>query len=165
MLTAAFLALLMMLAVSANRMLVDSSSSYYSSKALEIGTELAQNLIDEATRKSFDDLQNYSYYQSPSELTAPGSLGPSSSELFSLPDVAPYQSPSRYNDVDDYNGYQRLCDASEISGFIVSASVYYVTASDPDSAAGSQTYFKRIDVSVEHPLYLPKVTFSRIVTY
>jgi hypothetical protein len=40
-----------------------------------------------------------------------------------------------------------------------------VTSSNTASASASQQSFKRIDVTVEHPLYLQRVTFSRIVTY
>jgi hypothetical protein len=87
------------------------------------------------------------------------------------PDVAPYKSirgdsPSYLDDVDDYHGYERIANASDISGYDLKVSVYYVKKSSPDAASSTQTYYKRIDVTVEHPLYLPrKLSFSAIATY
>jgi hypothetical protein len=92
------------------------------------------------------------------------------------PDVAPYKSiPSghgQYNDVGDYNGYERIANSSDISGYHLKVAVYYVSLSyaNPDTAvqiySAVQTYFKRIDVTVDHPIYLPRIlTFSAIATY
>jgi hypothetical protein len=87
------------------------------------------------------------------------------------PDVVPYRSirgdsPSWFDDVDDYKGYKRTANSADISGYLLTVNVYYVLESDPNTATSFQTYYKRIDVSVTHPIYLTKaLTFSAIATY
>jgi hypothetical protein len=87
------------------------------------------------------------------------------------PDVAPYKSirgdsPSWFDDVDDYKGYVRTANSADISGYTLTVNVYYVTKSNPSTAASFQTFYKRIDVTVTHPIYLTKaLTFSAIATY
>jgi hypothetical protein len=94
------------------------------------------------------------------------------------PDVAPYKSirgnsSSWFDDVDDYIGYVRTANSADISGYTLTVNVYYVMrvhltspTRDTIETASFQTYYKRIDVSVTHPIYLTKaLTFSAIATY
>ena len=87
------------------------------------------------------------------------------------PDVVPYRSirgdsPSWFDDVDDYKGYVRTANSADISGYRLTVNVYYVSKANPNAATSYQTYYKRIDVSVTHPIYLTKaLTFSAIATY
>ncbi len=80
------------------------------------------------------------------------------------PDVAPYKSvrgdsPNWFDDVGDYNGYVRTANSADISGYTLKVKVYYVSKNDPDSPSGVQTYYKRIDVNVTHPIYLTKASY------
>ncbi|MEX0737468.1 MAG: hypothetical protein WD182_08510, partial [Bacteroidota bacterium] len=90
-------------------------------------------------------------------------------EVFSpLPDVSPYQSPTWYDDLDDYYGYSRIADGATISGFLVTANVYYVNTTSPHAAATGRTYMKRIDITVSHSFYLDAASpfrISRFVSY
>ena len=87
------------------------------------------------------------------------------------PDTMPYRSvrgdsPSWFDDVDDYKGYVRTANSADISGYRLTVNVYYVSKSDPNTATSFQTYYKRIDVSVTHSIYLTNaLTFSAIATY
>jgi hypothetical protein len=87
------------------------------------------------------------------------------------PDVAPYKSipgtnGNYFDDIDDYHGYARTADATDISGYRLTVSVYYVKKSEPDAASVGRQYYKRTDVNVTHPIYLPRqLTFSAIATY
>ena len=76
-------------------------------------------------------------------------------------------SPSWFDDVDDYKGYIRTANSADISGYNLTVNVYYVTKSNDSTAASFQTYYKRIDVTVTHSIYLPPkgLTFSAIATY
>ena len=75
-------------------------------------------------------------------------------------------SQSWFDDVGCYNGYIRTANSADISGYTLKVKVYYVSKNDPDSPSGVQTYYKRIDVNVTHPIYLTKaLTFSAIATY
>ncbi|MGA7161230.1 MAG: hypothetical protein WBZ48_09510 [Bacteroidota bacterium] len=94
-------------------------------------------------------------------------------------DVSPYKSirgdnGNWFDDVDDYNGYKRTANSADISGYNLAVSVYYVkriTLSSPTrdtvETASFQTYWKRIDVTVTHSVYLPPkgLVFSAIATY
>ena len=110
------------------------------------------------------------------QFDAPSAMGTSTTTENNVmpggnPDVAPYKSvrgdsPSWFDDVDDYKGYTRTANSADISGYTLTVTVYYVTKSNTSSAASFQTYYKRIDVSVTHPIYLTKaLTFSAIATY
>lgn len=174
MLTAGFVVLMIMLTISSNRMLMESSQTVLESEAIDIAADLANSLLIEATRKKFDHYQaNYGYY-GVSAFTSPSSLGPESGEaLTTLPDTTPFQSVSRFNDVDDYNGYTRIVDGQLIKGFKLQATVYYLASRTDLTQKNSKTVLKRIDVLVTHPQYLPRdtvrnrggITLTRIMTY
>lgn len=166
MITVAFLVLLTYLVLSANRLLLDSESSSLSSQAEQLSVDLVDALLAEVGRKKFDQNVSAGDTVKPT-FTAVASLGPESGETFSLPESKPFQSGTKYNDVDDYNGYSRVVDGTQINGFILRATVYYIRdATHTTTAYTLRSDFKRIDVSVEHPLYMPSaVTYSRIFTY
>ena len=107
---------------------------------------------------------------------APSAMGTSATTEANVmpggnPDAVPYKSvrgdsPSWFDDVDDYKGYVRTANSADISGYTLTVNVYYVTKSNTSSAASFQTWWKRIDVSVTHPIYLTSaLTFSAIATY
>ncbi|MEK7669907.1 MAG: hypothetical protein AAB330_01575, partial [Bacteroidota bacterium] len=83
MLTAGLLVLLIMITISANKMLMDSSMTAYESESINIAADLAYSLITEATRKKFDENQA-SYVGNVSVFTASTSFGPESGEALSV---------------------------------------------------------------------------------
>ncbi|HEY4611613.1 MAG TPA: hypothetical protein VII11_01355 [Bacteroidota bacterium] len=165
MITGAFFLLLITSVISANRMIGESNATTYEGDAVNLAVDVARSVLAETYRKKFDANYIDSVYQAASAFTSPNALGPATSEVFTpSPDVAPFQSFARYDDVDDYNGYQRTVDAAGVKGFKVSVSVYYV---NPDTFAKSttQTYLKRVEVSIEHATYMKtKMTFSSLVS-
>lgn len=173
--TAAFLVLLIMIVINANRLLLGSAEATYESQAIEIATDAVQQLIVEATSKKFDTVVPYyekkkkdSYLRSTSEFTASSSLGPDAGEAFTLPDTGNYKSLTTYDDLDDYNNYTRIYNGSEITGFVITSTVYYVTAptsAPPLAQTTSKSGYKRVNVNVSHPLYLNGITFNRITAY
>ncbi len=166
MLTAGFFVLLIMSVISANRMMVESSQSNLEGDALNLAVDATRAVINEAQRKKFDDLLVDTLYQDPTKFTTPAALGPSSLEVITpWPDQAPFLSATTYNDFDDYNGYIRMLDIGAITGFKITCQVYYVDPKASFAKANVQTDFKRIDVNIEHPQYLKKITFSTIVTH
>jgi len=176
MISAAFFVMLTVAVLSANKMVLESSRDYIKAQAIEQATNFANALIAEILTKKFDSGVDYSYYQDELEFDAPTSMGPSATARDYVnpggaADVAPYKSipgpnGNYFDDVDDYHGYVRTADATDISGYHLTVSVYYVKKDNPDAASSSRRYYKRIDVKVDHPLYLPKqLTFSAIATY
>lgn len=188
MLTAGMLLLLVMSVISANRMINDNTSAQFQSEALVSSATIANDLLLEIMNKRFDGLpdstklvkgqcttSDFSPYDS---LFTQNEWGPSATErgLFVTPDTlynGKYRSIAAFNDIDDYDGYQRTVNYGNITGFIVKVKVYYVTSTTPDVFSKTRTNFKRIDVTVEHPLYLspeppdytPKAKYSALASY
>lgn len=167
MITTAFLSLLVLSAITVNRMLIDSKESEYKTTAYSEAIDIAHDLLLEATSRKFDEKAKTTDPQKVSEFTSSTALGAEGSEekVNKTVDTAPFQSLAKFDDVDDYHGYIRAVDGSTISDFTVSATVYYVNVTSPHAATTSRTYMKRIVVTVTHPLYLDSFTLSRYVAY
>ena len=187
-LTILALVVITFLVVSANRIVTQSLQDELTGEAYNQAGEIASDLINEALKKKFDDpkvwhrfwndsTDSWTYYHiydstmyepSASNFTAPGSLGPTGTEKTAVPkpDQYPYKSIAGYDDFDDYNGYQRIVDTPVMTGFVVKCTVTYVLASDLNTPYNSQSYYKRLVVTVSQPTYLPNaLSFSTIMTY
>jgi hypothetical protein len=176
MITMGMFVLLVMSVISANRMLMQNSETGLQTEALTESSTIANDLFAEAQSKKFDKNDNGSGTQSPGEFTAPGGTDWGPSHAFPLPDSTYYGHSAlsidtlKYDDVDDYNGYTRIVGADStngirIGGYLVTVRVFYVNPSNPDVTVSYQTNFKRIEVDVEHPQYLPKITYTSLMSY
>lgn len=124
-----------------------------------MAASIAQQIIEEAKSKKFDDLVGTSIItpsSSPSAVFTPAfAMGPEG-------EVYP-----NYNDVDDYRF--GLTDTLYINGidFILTTGVEYVQDSAPDTDWGSPTFFKRMTVTVESS-WLPAgriITLKHVFSY
>jgi hypothetical protein len=126
---------------------------------------LGQSVIDEAKTKSFDQKTVSAAVAVPDSLTAVAALGRELGESFSFPDTltagSPFSSLSpgylstvKFNDIDDYKGYQRLIKTARADKYTVSVDVYYVSPTYPDSTEAVPTFGKQMKVTVSSP-YLP----------
>jgi hypothetical protein len=186
MLAVAFFVLLTVAVINADRMIMDSDQSFYQEEATEQATNYANALLGEISKKRFDEniAANDTAYHPTTDFTPVGSLGIDNffNEYVQLPDTltskGAYESIKRYDDVDDYNGYERIVRSPTLSGaklwdskgdttgFILNVKVYYVTKSQMNVPSSSRQYLKRVDVSVYQKQYLPTaIKFSTIVTY
>ncbi len=175
------LLLLVMSVISANRMINENTGAQFESEALASSASIANDILLEIMGKRFDGLPDstrlvkgscasteFSPYDS---LFVQNEWGPSATERGALvsPDTlrsdSTYRSMTVLNDVDDYDGYQRKVNFGNITGFIVKVKVYYVSSTAPDVFTKTKSFFKKIEVSVEHPLYLPKVTYTALASY
>ena len=170
MLTAAFFVLVTISVMSANRMILDNMTDVCQQEAIEQGSAFAKALVSEILTKRFDSKSHYQFYQGVGSFDLPSAMGPGTA--IPVPDVVPYKSldstlfPYQYNDVDDYNGYERSADSQEILGFRLKVSVYYVNKATPDIKANTQTYYKRIDVTVTQPQFIKNgIKFSALACY
>ncbi|MCX6120517.1 MAG: hypothetical protein NTX44_02720 [Ignavibacteriales bacterium] len=171
-LAAAALIAITILVISANRLIVQSQQDEYRSIAFNQASEIASALMNEALSKKFGTNVNPAYYQPPSEFTDPSALGPEGSEprfSVSIPDTATttstFRSLGSYNDFDDYNGYVRKVNTPALNGFIATCTVTYVQSGNLNVVSTSKGYFKRIVVTVQHPVYLSPISFSAVKTY
>jgi hypothetical protein len=168
------------LVVNANRVVTQSLQEELKGEAYNQAGEIANDLINEAMRTKFDDptvvhylngnpyypYKLYAFYQSWSDFTSPGLLGPTTSVgNASNPDRYPYKSIG-YDDFDDYNGYCRIVDTPIMTGFVINCTVSYVDSTNLNTPVNYRTYCKRLVVKVMQPTYLrDTLFFSTIMTY
>jgi hypothetical protein len=184
MITMGMFVLLVMSVISANRMLVQNAETGLQTEALTESATIANDLFSEMQSTLFDDLVDTSRTnQVPANFSFPDTLypppsewGPSHAELAAvrpLPDdnsQGQYRSVNAFDDVDDYNGYTRIVSADtlngiRIGGYLLTVRVFYVDPNNPDVAINAQTNVKKIEIDVEHPIYLPKITYSSLMSY
>ena len=168
MLSIATLVALTIMVVTSQRYLLEGKKEEVEAECLDLATMQCEALLAEISRKKFDASAVYTYYQWPSEFTGANSLGPNSFERSNVtpwPDVKPYKANTAFDDVDDYNAYQKTVNTDLISGIRLTVQVYYVTESDPVTKVYYQTYVKRVVVTAQHTTYLQPVSFSTLATY
>jgi hypothetical protein len=177
MITMGMFVLLVMSVISANRLLMQNSETTLATEALTESATLASDLFAEAQSKKFDRYDDGSGTQNQGMFSAPGGSSWGPLGTFPLPDSSYYGHiphsaalGTPYDYIEAYNGYTRYVDADtnngiKIGGYRLTVRVAYVDPANPDVAVGHQTFFKRIEVDVEHPQYLPKLTYSSLMSY
>lgn len=156
-LTIGSLVMLGLFMLSANGLISDNIHTAEENEYYLTALSLAQSVIDEAKTKSFDQVTVTSVVSSPSAFTTPAGLGPDTGESITGPDSASggvYLSLSRFNDIDDYQGYIRLANTARADRYTVTAAVEYANALSPDSSSAVGTFCKKMTVTVTSP-YLP----------
>ncbi len=171
-LVVAALTILSMMTLTINTSILQAYAISYDSEATIDAISIGQAMIDEIVTQKFDSLTWTTQKVTTPALFNPTSrLGPDldSEKTFLAavkvnPDTAPYLSDLKFNDIDDYNGYVRIAKSTHLGKFTVKDSVYYVQDSNQDLYSTTQTWYKAIQVSVNHPnLYRPVVLKALIV--
>jgi len=161
------LTLLSMLALSINTTILNAYVTSYDSEATIDAISVGQAMIDEILTQDFDSVTVTSRtLSSPSQCTPPSRLGADlDSEKTVIKDsTEPFQSQIKFNDIDDYNNYSRIVATPHLGKFTVVDTVYYVQGSSLDVKSSTQTWFKKILVTIKHPnLYRPVVMKSLVV--
>ena len=182
MITMGMFVLLVMSVISANRMLVQNAENGLQTEAMTESATIANDVFSEAQSKKFDSTvpSNDDGKMTQGMFTAPGGSDWGPKSTFPLPDSSyngHYKSITSpgYDDVDDYNGYTRIVSADtlngiRIGGYFVTVRVFYVLPTNPDDSVHYQTFFKRIEVDVQHHPYLDflpnqKLTYSSLMSY
>ena len=160
MITAGMLVLLIMSVVSANRVLLENTEATLGAEAcFESGT-IANDLLQEAMSKKFDEKADLTGLQDTTAFSVSdgGGWAPGKGEHFTLPDISDvgnFNSIAKYDDFDDYDGYSRLVTAKNVDSlFSATVTVNYVFAAEPTVSTHTRTYYKVIEISITHPLYL-----------
>ena len=153
MLTIAGMILLAIISLRFNSAVTTTSNAETNNKVCLTAFSLADNLIEEIKGKSFDQTTVDFPTTNTASLTPPSSLGPDSGEIY------PY-----YNDIDDYNGFQDTVTAPYFETYYISCSVQYVSADNPDAASSTQTFYKKVTVTVSSPYLTNSIFLSSIFT-
>lgn len=114
---------------------------------------LADDLIEEIKQKAFDEQTVVFRSINPSQLTAPGSIGKDSAEVW-----------PNFDDIDDYDGYSKIVSLPHVENYSVTSTVKYVMANNPDQISGTQTFFKRVEIDVSSPYLRDPIKLSFVFT-
>jgi MSHA pilin protein MshD len=149
------LVVLSLAVLSANQLMLEKLTASYDTQATVAAISLAQAEIDEIQRKDFDEnsIAKRIYYAT--DMTPVSLLGPDAGET----------SRSLYDDVDDYNNDSTVVSTATLDNFTEQCKVEYVTEADPDVVSSTQTFYKRITVTVTHPNMQYPVVMTSLVVY
>ena len=156
MMVIAAMMLLSTFALTVNNTLALSSSTGLEMEASLDALSYGHSLVDEILQKNFDEAVIGTRIFNTSDLTT--TLARESGETFTLPESSGsdvFQSRTTYDDVDDYNGYQRIVQNPRLDNFTLTVQVHYASEDSPFPTTGSKTFCKTIQVIVTNP-YMPK---------
>ena len=145
--------ILALISLRFNSSVMQTSSADFENKVYLTSFSIADNLIEVIKSKSFDQHTINFPTTNPASLTPPDSLGPDPGE------VKPY-----YNDIDDYDGFHDTTAAPYFEKYYISCKVEYVTASNPDVESSTQTFYKKVTVTVSSDYLSNPVSISSIFT-
>lgn len=138
---------------SSNNLMTSNSQVVASNEYYVAAISIAQSVIDEAKLEAFDSRTVSGTVSSPSLLTRWDSLGQDGvGEKTPVPDTAistGFASASKFNDMDDFNGYTRVVNTSRAEGYKVTVKVSYASPTFPDSVySAARSYCKLMTVAV-----------------
>jgi hypothetical protein len=151
--------LLSTLSLSVNSTLIRTNSSGLEMEATLDAVSVGQSALDEVLSKDFDEktidnVRAFSY----NDITLPQNFGPdggaeaiTGNNGIDTSGTGSFQSKTKFDDVDDYNGYTRMAWNPRLGWFRVQVQVQYVNEDDPNTVVSSGTFFKRVTVTVSHP--------------
>ena len=114
---------------------------------------LADDLIEEIKQKAFDAATINFPTTDPSILTSAYNLGHADWEVY-----------PNYNDIDDFNGFVKSVSAPHAEGYQITCVVRYVDSDNPDKIVWTQTFYKKVTVTVNSPYLRNPIQLSHIFT-
>ncbi|MGB5529035.1 MAG: hypothetical protein WBQ32_03620 [Ignavibacteriaceae bacterium] len=147
------LLLISLISLRFNSAVLENSTIETENKVYLTAFSLANDLIEEIKMKAFDAATVKFPTTDPSVLTSPYSLGHADHEVY-----------PNFNDIDDFNDYSRTIDAPHAENYRVRCNVYYVSEYNPDYKVMTQTFYKRVDVTVISPYMKNNILLSFIFT-
>jgi hypothetical protein len=119
---------------------------------------LADDLIEEIKQKAFDEETVDFRSISPEELTPSNQFAPE------VVDVGENGDHSTWDDIDDFNGFNKAVSLPHAEGFNVSCQVDYVQENNYEQISSVQTFFKRVEVRVTSDYLRSPVKLSFVFT-
>ena len=143
------ISLLAVISLRFNTSVLQNSTLEIENKVYLTAFSLADDLIEEIKQKAFDEKTIDFQAIATDQLTASDSLGKDSTEMW-----------PNFDDIDDYDGYSKSISLPHAEGYAVISKVRYA---NPDgSEFTTQTYFKKVDVTVESSYLNYSITLSFI---
>lgn len=153
MLAVASIFILSLTSLSFNSSLLQNTTVEIENKVYLTAFSLADDLIEEIKQKAYDEKTLVFPTVNPATLTSTANLGKDG-------ETYPY-----FDDVDDYNDFSRDANAPHAEAYHIASKVYYVSETDANVTSTSQTFHKRVDVTVSSPYINNNVTLTFIFTH
>lgn len=136
-LTVGAIALFGLASLRINQAAVGHADAIYGQQAELYALSLAQQLVEEAKTKQFDERAiNQIVDDIPGDFTGSPGLGPDPDEVY-----------PNFDDLDDFNGLTRTVD-TDVGPMEVNVQAYYVDESDLETAVSPKKPYKRMTVTV-----------------
>jgi hypothetical protein len=149
--------LLSLVIINVNKNAMYTEDAMYDSSFGILATSLATSVIEDASRKHYDDKTDTIYIDKLIELTPVNKLGIDAGETAN--------DPTTFDDFDDYNNYEKIDDSMPSAIFRITAKVHYVDPVTPDVALTSTGWHKRIDVVVSSKFMRDTIKHSAVYSY
>ena len=151
MLVIAAFSMLSILTLSINGTFLTALSTGLNAQSQLNALSMGQALLDEILSQDFDEkVTGGRRAFTDSDFTTTANFGPDAGESISGRDST-YQSKLKFDDVDDYDNYQRAVRDTILGWFTMTSTVSYAKESYPESLTTSRTFYKYITVSVTQP--------------
>ncbi|RMD98513.1 MAG: hypothetical protein D6814_07420 [Calditrichaeota bacterium] len=146
--------LLSMMSVSVNNNLSQGKEALQDIEIAHMAVGITQQFIEEAKSKKFDEVVGtLDPSNMPSGFTPWNALGHGAGETY-----------PNFDDVDDYNNFSNTVSVQGIP-FSVSIQVGYVQDTNPEQIVSTQTFFKKMTVTVTSSWFTGSVTLKHIFSY
>lgn len=147
--------LLTSVATKVNDTILNTQDTTQNSKFALVAISLAKSRIEEINRLAYDEATLNNAVNTTNSLTASGTLG-----LDAYENAEP-----AYDDCDDYNNFTEVDSTLQSAIYKIVTKINYVTASNPDGYSTSQTWHKRITVTVTSNSMKDTVRLYSIYSY
>ena len=137
-----------------NSTVLQSTNLELENKVYLTAFSLADDLIEEIKQKAFDEETIVFRSINPDELTSYNYFGPDSGETSSI----------YFDDIDDYNNYSKAISVPHVEGYKVTCKIYYGNKDYPDQNSLTQTFFKRVEITVESDYFSYPVKLYHVFT-
>ena len=153
MLAAGAMVLLSLVVLRVNNTFLSTNTVMQESKFGVLATSLAQSVIEEAESKAFDELSISNPTTSPNDFTPVNSLGIEG------------ETYPNFDDFDDYNNYTKDVTNLPSAIFHISCRVNYFDPTNPNVAATTKQWSKKITVTVTSESSQDTIRLSSIFSY
>lgn len=147
------LSILSLTSLRFNNAILQTSTVDVENKISLTAISLADDLLEEIKVKSFDKSTTEFPTTNIESLTNSENLGPEAGEVY-----------PNYDDIDDYNNFIRDVDAPHAEGYEVTCKVQYVNENDPNDVSSTQTFYKKVTVTVTNTYLSYPINLSFIFT-